>query len=279
MFRVINQAISQRNKEMRVPRSDYKTLNYSVKSGIARIELDRPPLNLITEESTLEYHSALHAADDDETARVLILSGAGKGLSAGVDLKYLMQFESADMERFLRLFYIETLKIVRGLSIPVIAEVHGYAREGACTLAFACDMIIAADDADFGYPGVPNLAGPPGMHVWFLQRLIGRMRAAELIFTGDTISAQEAYKFGLITKVVPRIGLTHAVEELALKLCQMSPLALKRTRDLLYQMEDMPFTEVPEAALRALSATFDSEDGKEAKAAFLEKRKPKWTGR
>lgn len=279
MFRVINQAISQRNKEMRVPRSDYKTLNYSVKSGIARIELDRPPLNLITEESTLEYHSALHAADDDETARVLILSGAGKGLSAGVDLKYLMQFESADMERFLRLFYIETLKIVRGLSIPVIAEVHGYAREGACTLAFACDMIIAADDADFGYPGVPNLAGPPGMHVWFLQRLIGRMRAAELIFTGDTISAQEAYKFGLITKVVPRIGLTNAVEELALKLCQMSPLALKRTRDLLYQMEDMPFTEVPEAALRALSATFDSEDGKEAKAAFLEKRKPKWTGR
>jgi enoyl-CoA hydratase/carnithine racemase len=264
---------------MRVLKSDYKTLNYSVKSGIARIELDRPPLNLITEESTLEYHSALHAADDDETARVLILSGAGKGLSAGVDLKYLMQFESADMERFLRLFYIETLKIVRGLSIPVIAEVHGYAREGACTLAFACDMIIAADDADFGYPGVPNLAGPPGMHVWFLQRLIGRMRAAELIFTGDTISAQEAYKFGLITKVVPRIGLTNAVEELALKLCQMSPLALKRTRDLLYQMEDMPFTEVPEAALRALSATFDSEDGKEAKAAFLEKRKPKWTGR
>jgi enoyl-CoA hydratase/carnithine racemase len=279
VFRVINQAISQRNKEMRVLKSDYKTLNYSVKSGIARIELDRPPLNLITEESTLEYHSALHAADDDETARVLILSGAGKGLSAGVDLKYLMQFESADMERFLRLFYIETLKIVRGLSIPVIAEVHGYAREGACTLAFACDMIIAADDADFGYPGVPNLAGPPGMHVWFLQRLIGRMRAAELIFTGDTISAQEAYKFGLITKVVPRIGLTNAVEELALKLCQMSPLALKRTRDLLYQMEDMPFTEVPEAALRALSATFDSEDGKEAKAAFLEKRKPKWTGR
>jgi len=279
VFRVISQAISQRNKEMRVLKSDYKTLNYSVKSGIARIELDRPPLNLITEESTLEYHSALHAADDDETARVLILSGAGKGLSAGVDLKYLMQFESADMERFLRLFYIETLKIVRGLSIPVIAEVHGYAREGACTLAFACDMIIAADDADFGYPGVPNLAGPPGMHVWFLQRLIGRMRAAELIFTGDTISAQEAYKFGLITKVVPRIGLTNAVEELALKLCQMSPLALKRTRDLLYQMEDMPFTEVPEAALRALSATFDSEDGKEAKAAFLEKRKPAWKNR
>ena len=227
--------------------------------------------------SSITAHCALRAAD--ENARVLILSGAGKGLSAGVDLKYLMQFESADMEQFLRLFYVETLKIVRGLSIPVIAAVHGYVREGACTLAFACDMVIAADDADFGYPGVPNLAGPPGMHVWFLQRLIGRMRAAELIFTGEPISAQEAYQLGLITRVVPAKELASATKELALKLCQMSPLALKRTRDLMYQMEDMPFKDVPETALQALSAAFDSEDGKEARAAFIEKRKPKWTGR
>ena len=107
------------------------------------------------------------------------------------------------MEQFLRLFYVETLNIVRGLSKPIMAEVHGYAREGACTLAFACDMVIAADDADFGYPSVPNLAGPPGMHVWFLQRLIGRMRAAELIFTGEPISAQEAYRLGLILVLYP----------------------------------------------------------------------------
>ena len=230
--------------------TNYKTLNYTVELGIARIELDKPPLNLIDLESALEYHRALRAADADENARVLILSGAGKGLSAGVDLKYLMQFESADMEQFLRLFYVETLKIVRGLSIPVIAAVHGYVREGACTLAFACDMVIAADDADFGYPGVPNLAGPPGMHVWFLQRLIGRMRAAELIFTGEPISAQEAYQLGLITRVVSAKELASATEELALKLCQMSPLALKRTRDLMYQMEDMPFKDVPETAKR-----------------------------
>ncbi len=259
--------------------TNYRTLNYSVESGIARIELDKPPLNLIDEASTLEYHRALKAADADKTAQVVILSGAGKGLSAGVDLKYLMQFESADMEQFLRLFYVETLNIVRGLSKPIMAEVHGYAREGACTLAFACDMVIAADDADFGYPGVPNLAGPPGMHVWFLQRLIGRMRAAELIFTGEPISAQEAYRLGLITRVVPANELARATGELALKLCQMSPLALKRTRDLMYQMEDMPFKDVPETALQALSAAFDSEDGKEARAAFIEKRKPKWTGR
>lgn len=168
---------------------------------------------------------------------------------------------------------------MRGLSKPIIAAVHGYVREGACTLAFACDMIIAADDADFGYPGVPNLAGPPGMHVWYLQRLIGRMRAAELIFTGEPISAQEAQQLGLITKIVPRLALEEETVKLGRKLCQMSPLALKNTRDLIYKMEDMPFSEVPETALKALAAAFDSEDGKEARDAFLEKRKPIWKGK
>ena len=154
--------------------NDFKTLNYSVDSEIATITLANPPLNLINEDSTREYHRALKLADENSSVKVIILMGAGKGLSAGLDLKFLDGFDSAAMEKFLRLFYVETLKIVRGLSKPIIAAVHGYVREGACTLAFACDMILAADDADFGYPGVPNLAGPPGMHVWYLQRLIGR---------------------------------------------------------------------------------------------------------
>lgn len=257
----------------------YDTLKYSASNGIAEIELNRPPLNLIDEISTREYHLALKMADADPDVRVIILRGAGKGLSAGVDLHFLDQFDAAAMEQFLRLFYVDTLSIVRGLSKPIIAAVHGYAREGACTLAFACDMIVAADDASFGYPGVPNLAGPPGMHVWYLQRLIGRMRAAELIFTGEPIDATAAYALGLVTKLVPVANLLHVTRELAGKLGQMSPLALKRTRDLIFEMEDTPFSEVPEKALKALAAAFDSADGREARRAFLEKRKPKWTGK
>ena len=259
--------------------SNYETLRYEVENDIAEIILDRPPLNLIDRESTLEYHSALKTADADASVKVIIISGAGKGLSGGVDLKYLEKFESGEMREFLHLFYVETLQIVRGLGKPIIAAVHGYAREGACTLAFACDMIIAADDADFGYPGVPNLAGPPGMHVWFLQRLIGRMRAAELIFTGATITAEEAERLGLITRMVPAASLREEVRALAGKIAGMSPLALKRTRDLLYQMEDMPFSEVPETAVNALADAFDSEDSKEARRAFMEKRKPVWRGK
>ncbi len=256
----------------------YNTLIYTASEGIAEIRLNRPPLNLIDKDSTFEYHHALQTADADPDVKVIVLCGNGKGLSAGVDLKFLESFSTADMEKFLRLFYVDTVKIVRGLSKPIIAAVHGYAREGACTLAFLCDMVIAADDADFAYPGVPNLAGPPGMHVWFLQKLIGRMKAAELILTGKAISATEAERLGMITRCVPRQSLDDETRQLARRLAEMSPLALQRSRDLMYEMENMHFDDVPEAALKALSATFDSDDSKEARKAFIEKRKPVWTG-
>jgi enoyl-CoA hydratase len=257
----------------------YQTLRFTIDRQIAEIVLDRPPANLIDRDSTLEFHHALKAADANPDVRVILLSGAGKGLSGGVDLNYLESFGTTEMEDFLRLFYVDTLRLVRGLGKPIIAAVHGYAREGACTLAFACDMIIAADNASFGYPGVPNLAAPPGMHVWFLQKLIGRMRAAELIFTGEPIGAEEAQQLGLITRMVASEQLGTEARKLALKIATMSPLALKRTRDLLYQMEDMRFEDVPETALAALSTAFDSEDSKEARRAFLEKRKPVWRGK
>jgi enoyl-CoA hydratase len=257
----------------------YATLRYNVENHIADVVFDRPPANLIDREFTLDYHRALRAAEADPRVRVILISGAGKGLSAGVDLNYLEAFGAAEMKDFLRLFYVDTLALVRGLSKPIIAAVHGYAREGACTLAFACDMIVAADNASFGYPGVPNLAAPPGMHVWFLQKLIGRMRAAELIFTGEAIGAAEAERLGLITRMVPSQDLRGEAMRLASRLVAMSPLALQRTRKLMYEMEDMPFAGVPEAALEALSAAFDSADSREARRAFLEKRPPVWSGK
>ena len=257
----------------------YQTISYHAADNIAEIVLDRPPLNLIDRQLTLDYHAALRRADADPEVRVITLSGEGDGLSAGVDLNYIQSFDSSRMKEFLRLFYVDTMQLVRSLSKPIIASVHGYAREGACTLAMGCDMIVAAEDADFGYPGVPNLAAPPGMHVWFLQRLIGRMRAAELIFTGEAISAVEAHKLGLITRVVPSVSLKQETRLLAEKISQMSPLALKNTRSLIYQMEDMHFSDVPEAALDALAAAFDSEDGIEARNAFMEKRKPRFSGK
>ncbi|WP_025896976.1 enoyl-CoA hydratase/isomerase family protein [Sneathiella glossodoripedis] len=257
-------------------KTDYKTLRLEIQDGIAQIILSRPPANLIDYDLTHEYLSALDAADNDHSVRVIILRGEGKGLSGGVDIRFLEKFGPTEMKEFLSLFYIKTVERVRALNKPIIAAVHGYAREGACTLAFACDMIIASDDADFGYPGVPNLASPPGMHVWFLQKLIGRMKAAKLILTGDPISANEANTLGLVTDVVPKERLLQHTITLSKRIAEHSPHALKITRELMYRVEDMSFNQVPPTALDAMAVAFGSEDSIEARKAFNEKRKPVW---
>ncbi len=258
--------------------SDYQHIEYAVRNRVATITLDRPPVNLIDEALTLEYFDALARADTSDDVGVIVLNGRGKGLSAGVDIRMMESFGTEEMAQFVQRFYVEQVERVRALSKPIIASVHGFAREGACTMAFTCDMVIAADDATFGYPGVPNLAAPPGMHVWHLQRLLGRMRATELILTGDPIGAEEAGALGLVTRVVPRADLEAETERLAGRLAALSPLALKVTRDLIYEMEDMPFAEVPRRAARAISEAFASEDSLEARRAFNEKRPAVWTG-
>jgi enoyl-CoA hydratase/carnithine racemase len=258
---------------------DFQHIVYEVNDGVADITLNRPPLNLIDRDITLEYFAALEMADQDPEVRVMVLSGSGKGLSAGVNLQWLEQFDAAAMHDFLRLYYVESIQRMRALSKPVIAQVHGHAREGGCTLAFGCDIVIASDDATFGYPGVPNLAAPPGMHTWILQKLIGRMKAAELILTGKAISARQADDWGLITRAVPRDRLRDETLALAKELAALSPLALKRTRAFMYALEDMPFVDVPAAALEAVSTAFNSADSREARLAYNEKRPPIWTGK
>lgn len=254
----------------------FATLKYEVVAGIATITLARPPLNLIDLELTHEYLRVLDRADADADVKVIILNGEGKGLSAGVDIRFLRDFGDAAMREFVDLFYVEQVRRVRALNKPIIAAVHGYAREGACTMAFSCDMVIAADDTTFGYPGVPNLAAPPGMHVWHLQRLLGRMKAAELILTGEPISAADADRYGMVTRVVPACELMEQTRLVAERLAKLSPSALKVTRDLMYEMESMDFAQVPERAAAAISCAFGSADSIEARAAFLEKRTPRW---
>ncbi|MBE7636267.1 hypothetical protein GUA87_05385 [Sneathiella sp. P13V-1] len=257
----------------------FQTLEYHVENNVAEIVINRPPLNLIDDTLTYEYLSALDLADEDPDVRIIILRGEGRGLSAGVDIKFMESFGATEMKQFLSLFYVKTVERVRALSKPIMAVVQGYAREGACTLAFACDMVLASDDADFGYPGVPNLASPPGMHVWHLQMLIGRMKAAKLIYTGDPITAIEGERLGLVTDIYPRDQLLHEARKLAGRIAEMSPLALYSARELMYRTELMNFKQVPPTALDAMAAAFATEDSAEARKAFNEKRKPVWKGK
>ena len=143
--------------------SDYKFLHYDVSEGIASIKLDRP-VNAIHEAMMDEYFDALDHADRDDAVKVIVLSGEGKGLSAGADLKYLAGFGTDEMARFLEKFYIEQVERVRGLSKPIIAAVHGYARKVPARWPSHA-TVVASDDLSFGIQGA-QLAAPPGMHVW-----------------------------------------------------------------------------------------------------------------
>ena len=186
--------------------------------GIASIKLDRP-VNAIHEAMTDEYFDALDHADRDDAVKVIVLSGEGKGLSAGADLKYLAGFGTDEMARFLEKFYIEQVEKVRGLrnrSSPRCMDTRGKVP----TMAFTCDMVVASDDSSFGYPGCPTQHHPVCMSGTY-RNSSGRMRAAELILTGDPIDAAEAGRLGLVTKVVPRAEL-RAKPELAKRLAHVT---------------------------------------------------------
>ena len=257
---------------------NYQFILYDVADGIASITLNRPPVNVIDETMTLEYFDALTRADGDDAVKVIVLSGKGKGLSAGVDIRYLEEFGTEEMARFLEMFYVEQVERVRGRSKPIIATVQGFAREGACTMAFTCDMVIAADDASFGYPGVPHLAAPPGMHVWHLQRLLGRMRATELILTGDRIDAATALQAGIVSRVVPPEELMDTAMELAGKIAANAPLAVRAVKEVALTAMNESFEQGMRFGGAMRWVVGQTDDAKEGPRAFAEKREAVFKG-
>ncbi len=155
---------------------------------------------------------------------------------------------------------------------------NGPALEAGCTIAFACDMIVAADTASLGYPGLA-VGVPPGSHIWHAQRIVGRMKAAQMIFTAEPIGAVEAERIGLITKVVPADKLEEETLRLASRIASMSPALLKITRELFYRVENMDYWTAIKTIADTVSLSFDTMDSKEGRRAFVEKRKPVWQGK
>jgi len=257
----------------------YETILYEKEGNTATITLNRPPLNVINTDMMLEYLDALTIADNDPEIRVIVLTGAGRALSGGIDIKYFRHSGAAEMHDFMDLFYVKMMDRVRSLSKPIIASVHGIARAGACTLAFVCDMIIADEDATFGYPEIRNLGSPPGIHVWHVQRLVGQKKAFELLFTAEPIGATEAERIGLITKVVPNERLKEETHALASRVASMSPVALKFTRELFYRVENMDLRTAVRTVADSACLCFDFEDSREARDAFIEKRTPVFRGK
>ncbi len=251
------------------------TTNYQ--SHIALIELNRPKeLNALNLQLMLELRDSLKELDQDESVRVIVLTGNERAFAAGADIKQMANKTAVDM---LMVDQFSTWDQIRKTRKPLIAAVSGFALGGGCELAMTCDMIVASETAKFGQPEIKIGVMPGAGGTQRLTKAIGKARAMELVLTGKFIDAQEALSFGLINKVVPiEIYLAEAMN-LAHDIAQMSPIAAMLAKESVNRSFETHLDEGLHFERKNFYLTFSSEDQKEGMRAFIEKRRPEYKGK
>lgn len=252
---------------------DYQKILYSVEQVVARITLNRPDKrNALDNEIVSEVRDALQQAARDASVRVVLLTGAGKDFCSGADLAALRRISEATVmenvadARFLGELFLEMRRHPR----PIIAAVRGRALAGGCGLATACDIILAAESAQFGYPEV-NIGFIPAMVMAILRRSASEKRAFELITRGEIIPAQAAAELGLINRVIVDYAFDSEVESYVAQMAAKSASAVSLAKSLLYHMDGMTFEAAIEAGVQLNAITRMTEDCKRGVERFLKK--------
>ncbi len=253
---------------------------YEKKDGIAYVTLNRPKvLNALNQRTWQDLRAAFEDARDDATVRGVILTGAGdKAFIAGADISEIAHITAIDAEQSSR-YGQDVLTLIETLGKPVIAAVNGFALGGGCETAMACTIRVASEHARFGQPEVTLGIIPGGGGTQRLPRLVGKGRALQIILSGAMITAQEAYRIGLVNEVVPATDLIPRAEAILKQIFANAPVAIRFSLEAVNrgletsQAEGMAL----EAALFGLCA--GTEDKGEGTQAFLQKRAAKFKGR
>jgi enoyl-CoA hydratase len=258
----------------------YQTILYTKKEHVAYVTLNRPSvLNALNHTALTELKTAFEDASLDHDVRGVILTGAGeKAFIAGADITELARINAVEAEEFTRTGQA-VLNVIENLGKPVIAAVNGYALGGGCETAMACTIRLATEDAQFGQPEVKLGVIPGYGGTQRLPRLVGRGRALQLILSGAMISAQEAYRIGLVNEIVPRNELMTRAEAILAQITANAPLAIKFSLEAVNKGLETSLAEglVIESSLFAICAA--SEDKQEGTAAFVERRAAQFKGR
>src|SRR5438477_10745585 len=244
---------------------------------IATITVNRPKsLNALNSQTLRELTQAVRECAD---SRALILTGAGdKAFVAGADISEMAPMGPWQARAFSALGHVLTV-LLEDIPCATIAAVNGYALGGGLELAVACDMIFASENAKLGLPEV-TLGVTPGFGgTQRLVRLVGKLRAKEIIFTGEMVDAQTACRIGLVNEVVPQAQLLAHCKKVAAKIAERGPLAIARAKRLVERGYDMPLRAANRQEAETFALLFDTQDRAEGMKAFLEKRAAKFVGK
>ncbi len=249
-----------------------------IRSGaVATLQLNRPEvLNALNSELMQELTAALDRLAHEQQIRVVILTGGPKAFAAGADIGEMQGLSPAEMVRSV---LINGFGALRAFPKPLIGAVSGWALGGGLELMMACDMVIAGDNAHFGQPEIRIGVIPGGGGTQRLVRLVGKMRAMEMILTGESIDAQTALSMGLINHVVPAETVLSAARSLAEKIAAMPPVAVQLAKEAVQAAPDVPLEVGMGLERRLFALLFSTQDQKEGMQAFLEKRAPHFEGR
>lgn len=244
--------------------------------GIARIILDRPPVNALSLDFIRSVVAAFRQLGADPSVRAVILTSAVAGrFSAGLDLDILLGKSGMEVRDFLTALYVDLYDAQHDLGRPSIAAVGGTARGGGVTMAISCDVILAAEGATFGYPEI-DIGVLPAIHFAHLPRIVGRHRAFELLFTGRSFAAREAAELGLVSRVVPDTELDAAALALARTFAAKSPTVMSLGRAAFMRQNDLDYRRSIAAAVEDFCNVAVTDAAQEGLRAFVEKRKPRW---
>ncbi|RHW42095.1 enoyl-CoA hydratase [Neobacillus notoginsengisoli] len=241
------------------------------------IELNRPEvLNALNRVMVAEILASMEEFDRNDTIKVIVLSGKGRCFAAGADIDEMAEADSVEMELLNQFTDWDRLSWIKK---PIIGAVHGFALGGAFELALCCDLLFAAEDAEFGFPEVLLGIMPGAGGTVRLTKLAGKTKAMEWLFTGKRILAKEARDFGIVNQLFAKEALMEETARYAHQLAKMPPLSVRYIKESVLKAVDASIYEGMQFERKNFSLLFSSADQKEGMRAFMEKRKANFKGR
>ena len=255
----------------------YEMILTETRGHVGLITLNRPKaMNALNNLLLNEMMDALDKFDKDDNVGAMVITGNEKAFAAGADIKEMANKSSQEMEDEKR---VSIFGRIMPIEKPVIAAVSGWALGGGCELALSCDMIIASDTAKFGLPEVTIGVMPGAGGTQRLTHAVGKVIAMEMILNNQTLSAQEALGFGMVNRVLPVSDYLDEALKLADEIASRAPIAVRAAKKMVNASYELPLTDGLAEERQTFYKLFDTEDQKEGMQAFVEKRKPNWSGK